>query len=561
MLIAQTCLCTSADDDITIAGGWPKTFVNSAGDDVIWDVEPIDVNEDGTTDGYIVAGSVDAGGSEGKNIYVRRLNANGTEYTGGSWPINEDGQNNVDAAYAVEITPDKKILVCGSKRTSHFNLLGIKNKNAWVMKYNLDGTNATGWPSGGIEYGGDGDDEAYDIKAVSSNSYIVAGMAGLGTDDVPTNAQGDGDYWVFNINGTGTIITGRNKVYFGTNSNEGNDYARSIAIDCNTGKYVISGFCKSCAPEGDDHSQLLLLKIPANFGTEDSELYGYDGENLDDYGSYQVIQTQQTLGDCTVGDGFLSIGLQHPNPGCYGGNHDFWAVNTQDDLSEDTNFNDECVNANAGQAYGGKKKDNGHSVVQICDGYLLAGITESNNKKLSCDLCQVSCNHYDCTDIVTEDIWLAKISGTGELVWNESIGTSGNDGAYVLKYVEGDSYIVAGYTTSSNGDKDWYLVKFSIPDCSERLTAEDHPTNQLSTNPNPSTGSFSVALQLSDKINESVWLQILDVAGKEISAHEAMISDGSLQQQILSNELQSGFYLARIVINHKVYQSKIIIQN
>jgi hypothetical protein len=132
------------------------------------------------------------------------------------------------------------------------------------MKCNLDGTDATGWPSGGIEYGGDGDDEAYDIKAVSSNSYIVAGMAGLGTDDVATNAQGDGDYWVFNINGTGTIITGRNKVYFGTNGNEGNDYARSIAIDCYSGEYIVSGFCKSCAPEGDNHSPLLLLKIPAN---------------------------------------------------------------------------------------------------------------------------------------------------------------------------------------------------------------------------------------------------------------------------------------------------------
>jgi hypothetical protein len=169
-LQAQTCLCTSTDEDVAIASGWPKTFVSSTGDDVIWDAEPIDVNEDGTVDGYIVAGSVDAGGSVGKNIYVRRLNANGAEYTGGSWPINEDGQNNVDAAYAVEITPDKKILVCGSKRTSYFNLLGIKNKNAWVMKYNLDGSAATGWPAGGIEYGGDGDDEAYDIKAVGSNS-------------------------------------------------------------------------------------------------------------------------------------------------------------------------------------------------------------------------------------------------------------------------------------------------------------------------------------------------------------------------------------------------------
>jgi hypothetical protein len=224
-------------------------------------------------------------------------------------------------------------------------------------------------------------------------------MAGLGTDDVPTNAQGDGDYWVFNINGTGTIITGRNKVYFGTNSAKGNDYARSIAIDCNTGKYVVSGFCKSCAPEGDDHSQLLLVKIPTNFNDccTTKVSYGYDGipGDYDDYGSYQVILSRQTVGSCTEGDGFLSVGLQHPDVfyGCFGGNHDYWVIRTNDDLTPDNAFNGGdfgCVNADYGVAYGGKKKENGHSIVQICNGDLLVGITESNNKKLTCDLCQVS---------------------------------------------------------------------------------------------------------------------------------------------------------------------------
>lgn len=73
-----SCLCSSTPDNITISPGWPKIIPLTNGDDVIWDIEPLDINEDGTVDGYIVAGSADVGGSDGKNIYVRRFNANGT---------------------------------------------------------------------------------------------------------------------------------------------------------------------------------------------------------------------------------------------------------------------------------------------------------------------------------------------------------------------------------------------------------------------------------------------------------------------------------------------------
>jgi hypothetical protein len=271
------------------------------------------------------------------------------------------------------------------------------------------------------------------------------------------------------------------------------------------------------------------------------------------------------LDDCTEGDGFLSIGLQHPDVsyGCFGGQHDFWAIKTDDDLASDNRFDgglNGCVNADYGVAFGGKKKDNGHSAVQMCDGYLLAGITESNNKKQSCSLCQVSCNHYECTETPTEDIWLAKIDGSGELIWNESIGTSGNDGAYVVKSVSADTYIVGGYTTSSNADKDWYLVKFSIIDCGERLSSEVASLNQTSIYPNPTNGTFTISLGLANEINELASIEILDLAGRIVTTDEIAIHGSMLKKQISVMKLPSGFYWIRISAGGNVYQAKLVLQ-
>ena len=432
------------------------------------------------------------------------------------------------------------------------------------MKYNLDATEATGWPTGGYEYGGNGDDEVYDVVEHQGN-YVFVGLATNGTYDVPTNAQGDGDYWVFKTNSSGVLIANRNKVYFGTNTIEGNDYARSIVLDCNGGGYVVSGFCKSCAPNGDTHSQLRLLKIPTNFGTESLADYGFDGLNNDDYGSYNVIHAQQNFGDCSTGDGYMSIGLQHPNPGCYGNNHDFWTVKTDGSLGADVNFDGQdgigtgCVDADAGVAYGGFKKDNGHSIVQICDGYLLAGITLSNNKKATCPLCQVECNHYDCTETATDDIWLVKISNEGELVWEESLGEGGNDGAYVIKRVSDNSYIIGGFIYNAiSGNKDWYLVKFEIDGCPQKLSNDGAIGKTLSIFPNPSDGSFTVNLRAPENGDQKAIIEVFDVAGKVKLRDNAQLNDGLLEKQLSLKNLSAGFYWVKVSVNGSAFRANLI---
>ncbi|MEO5673570.1 MAG: hypothetical protein ABIQ74_02890, partial [Chitinophagales bacterium] len=445
-------------------------------DDEIWDVEPIADPSGVKDDGYIAVGSADMG-ITGKDICIMRLNPDGSKYTVGVWgitnPIIVDAQASADVAYQVEQTTDGFLIICGSTATDHFNPMGNKNNNAWVGKLKLDGTWASGWNSGlypGKEYGGTGNDIGYDIKQDNFGDYVIAGTANIGNFDVPPMVHVDGDYWVFKIPPNGNLNPAYSKVYSGDADAVGLDYARSLVIDCYTNYYVVSGFCTSCNSQPSINSQLLLVKIKPDFTTFTSEHYGnINAQFTWDYGSFNVIQTHDgTFNSCAgINDGFLSLGIQHPEffYGCWGGTHDFWAVKTLNNIANpNLSFTYQCVNANVGGSYGGRKNDKGFSSALTCGGYLLAGITESNKPaQPGCPSCEVSCNHYDCPpDVSSEDIWLVKIDPiTNQFIWNESIGKIGNDGAYTIKRVYDGSYIVAGYTTN-NFEKDFYFRKFEL---------------------------------------------------------------------------------------------------
>ncbi|MCY7409675.1 MAG: T9SS type A sorting domain-containing protein, partial [Chitinophagales bacterium] len=433
----------------------------------------------------IAVGSANMTGT-GKDIVIMRLNPDLSLYTtSGYWqtmnPIILDGQGDEDVAYAVEETNDgatNYLIITGKETTNHIG--GIKSENAWVGKMYLNGYWAPGWTNG-KEYGGTSRDVGYDIKEDRNGNYVIAGTATIGNNDVPTNPQGDGDYWVFKVDPTtGYLNPIYSKVYFGGAASQGNDYAHSLAIDCYNGNYVVSGFCKSCDPQNNQNSQTLLVKIKPDFsvGATPQDYGNIDATKKWDYGSFYIFQTHDGTFNYCAGsdDGFLSVGLQHPPfGGCWGGTHDFWALKTHSDLTENTAFIYQCVNADIGGSYGGRKNDKGFSAALTCGGYLLAGITQSDKLvQTGCPTCEVSCNHYGVyPDLITEDIWLIKIDGTtNQIVWNESesigkilSGSDGsNEGAYSLKRIYDGSYILAGYTGVNGvlGSKDFFIVKFEL---------------------------------------------------------------------------------------------------
>ncbi|MCY7410603.1 MAG: T9SS type A sorting domain-containing protein [Chitinophagales bacterium] len=486
--------CTYTNISTSLAGGWEKSFdiYDQDLDDVAWGFTAIDDDDADTKqdDGIVIVGTAKST-TTGYDVAILRLDMNGSLYTGGSWGSdgiitwNDDG-NKEDAAYAVVQASGNNgdLYICGAARTK-LTSTEARSKNVWVGRLETDGDFA--WTK---YYGSTtGNEAAYDIKEdLDGDDFILVGSATKEGTHVPSEVHTDGDYYVLKIEDDGDVID--YNVYYGDNDCGGNDYATSVAIDGVTGEYVVTGFCKSCDPishvcdppeNPPVNSQVYLLKIPDEDISDETNTTkitdgNIDASKKDDFGSYSVIQTQETFGTFTSSDGFISAGLQHPGStyDCFdGGTHNFWVIGTVNSLYGNSNFITSCIEGCyvqydastrdfGGGVYGGTKNDVGHGAAQTCDGmFLVAGITKSNNQVESCTFpdCQVCCNHYCSTP--TEDIWLIKVNSSGTLQWSESIGTSGHDGVYKFGRLPDGSFLLVGYTPNG-GVSDFYVVKFEL---------------------------------------------------------------------------------------------------
>src|SRR5690606_16379064 len=89
---------------------------------------------------------------------------------------------------------------------------------------------------------------------------------------------------------------------------------------------------------------------------------------------------------------------------------------------------------------GGSLADGAAAVRQASDGgYVVAGYTLSNDG-------DVGFNHGG------QDGWVVKLDADGGIAWNRTLGGSGSDGVYAVDQAFDGGFVVAGSTTSSDGD-------------------------------------------------------------------------------------------------------------
>ncbi len=254
----------------------------------------------------------------------------------------------------------------------------------------------TGWSQ---TYGGSGDDEAYSVVQTSDGGYALAGY---------TNSSGAGsyDFWLIKTNSSGGMLW--NQTYGGA----GDDEAYSVVQSNDTG-YAVAGYTNSY---GAGETDAWLVKTDSSGNTQWSQTYGGRAQD----GAYSVIQTSD--------GGYALAGFTDS----YGaGSFDFWLVKT---------------NSSGGmlwnQTYGGTGDDEACCVIQTSDGgYALAGYTNS-----------FGAGGYD--------FWLVKTDSSGNMVWNQTYGGSGDEEAgWVIQTSDG-GYALTGLTNSTGaGSYDFWLVK------------------------------------------------------------------------------------------------------
>lgn len=106
------------------------------------------------------------------------------------------------------------------------------------------------------------------------------------------------------------------------------------------------------------------------------------------------------------------------------------------------------------KALGGSSWEQARSVQQTSDeGYIIAGQSSSTDG-------DVTANHGDA------DFWIVKLNNSGVIQWQKSLGGSLYDAANSIRQTSDGGYIIAGESSSSNGDttvnhglSDYWIVK------------------------------------------------------------------------------------------------------
>ena len=167
---------------------------------------------------------------------------------------------------------------------------------------------------------------------------------------------------------------------------------------------------------GSDNKDISLLKIDS-LGNQ-IWIQSYGGSQFDEARHFQE----------TFDGGFIISGFTRS----YGyGKEDMWIIKTDALGLIDWNVN-----------YGGAQNDRGAQILQTSEGgYILIG--EKHNDEFS-----------------NSDLWLLKLNSLGEISWEETFGSNGDDKGYDIKNDSSGGYLLLGSTTSyGNGGADIWLIK------------------------------------------------------------------------------------------------------
>lgn len=440
------------------------------------------------------------------------------------------GDAEEDRAWAVQMTTDGGVIMAG-EITEVDPSTGWRN--ALVVKFR---------PSGAVQWqrslGGSLDDKAYEIRQTPDGGYILAGSTSSIDGDV-SGHHGGGDAWVVKLTASGTIDWQR--CLGGT----GGEIAYAISPTTDGG-YILAG--GTVASNNGDVS-----------GNHNLGYFDMWVVKLDAFGA---IQWQRCLGGSnseqakavaqTSDGGYVVAGYAASGNGDVTGHHgalgseDAWVVKL-----------DAIGTLEWEHALGGSKWDSANDLVPTGDGgYIMAGFTKSNDG-------DVSGRHGDG---YTWDAWLVKLDAAGAVQWQQCLGGTDWDQAYAVLQTADGGYLMAGETSSNDGDvvgnhgyatKDAWIVKLgpdglpgqqlapSSPYMAPPINGSTDPHGLLGTVdgfalfPNPTPGVAWVQWSLPG----AALVQVMDATGRVVQVHQP---NGSGQVLDLVGE-KGGMYLVNVL--------------
>lgn len=398
------------NEEVSIA--WQKSLGGTF-DDEAYEIEQ-------TTDGgYIIGGSSESGDGDvggnkgGKDCWIIKLDSLGNI----EWETNLGGSDN-ETIHGIQQTMDGGYIV-GAFSTSSDGDVGGNNgmRDFWIVKLNASGNLV--WET---SLGGSSDDILESIQQTSDGGYIAAGFSSSDNGNVSGN-NGKADAWIVRLDETGNLVWETN--LGGSDS----DIAASIDQTIDLG-FIVAGYTTT-----ENKRDLWIAK-------------------LDDTGS---LDWQKTLGgsendeavsvEQTIDSGYIIGGYSRSVDGDVGenqGSTDAWIIKlnvTGDLLWEKT--------------LGGSGSDGVNEIKEVAEGGFIA-------------VCGSSSSDGDLTsNNGAGDFWILRLDTFGNIIWQESLGGSGDDYGFSIQQTADNGYIVAGtwYTNimgdgeGTTGDFNYWIIK------------------------------------------------------------------------------------------------------
>jgi len=281
-------------------------------------------------------------------------------------------------------------------------------------------------------FGGSLNETPYTMINASNGGYLFVGDSWSNNGQVGIN-RGFSDVWVVKLDLAGNL--GWQRSFGGS----GFDVACSV-VPTQDGGYLIAGSTNSTdgdVAEMQGQGDFWALKLTAAGELEWERTYG--GSGLD--GAWGVVALPD--GGFVLAGESMSLDGQVTAPR---GSNDFWLVriNAVGDLLWDG-------------SYGGSSWDNCFGLCVATDGgFVLVGNVGSDDG-------DVSNMPYD-----VEQIWVVKVSPTGALEWEKTLGGSSYNLGTSVAAAQDGGFVVGASTASTNGDvvgnhglTDGWVVKLS----------------------------------------------------------------------------------------------------
>jgi Secretion system C-terminal sorting domain len=452
---------------------WEKTLGGSNDENPFHTILPTD-------EGLVMAGYTRSndghvsGHHGGADLWIIKLDANGNllwqKAIGGSLD---------ETAYTIRQTLDGGYILAGTTQSNDGNISDNHGDwDAWVVK--LDANGNLQWNK---TYGGTAYDHASFIEQLSDGSFVFCGTTRSNDGDVSGNHGGD-DIWMVRLDANGNIIW---KKCFGGSWTDG---AHSFILTSD-GNFAFAGFTFS--PNGGDISghhgsgDMWVAKVNSNGNLLWQSCLGGSSDEI----ARQIMETPD-------GD-YILCGDTYSNDGDVSGMHgtyDAWIVK----LSANGQIQWQ-------RALGGSKEETLNDLWLTTDGaYVAAGFTNSSNGNVS--------GHHG-----SADVWVVKLSASGQLEWQKCLGGSANDLFNSLIQTSDEGFALCNTVDSNDGDVsgnhgllDVWVVRLDGSMVPYHEVRKDH--NSIIISPNPSKYKINISsetlylledVQLNDTRGRTLW--------------------------------------------------------